>query len=115
MVKLSFGGDDWEYSFYSIIGFVFALVYLAFALFIIFYPVKDLQQIERDYLSGVFLSATLFGIPVVMFIGAMGMIYSRVEHKRGKILGLIAIIAPVVFLLALLNLTICLLYQILIK
>ena len=64
---------------------------------------KDLQQIERDYLSGVFLSATLFGIPVVMFIGAMGMIYSRVEHKRGKILGLIAIIAPVVFLLALLN------------
>ncbi len=100
---MGFGGGDRGYSFYAIVGFVFGFVYLAFALFILLYPASQLQQAVRDYLSGAFLSATLFGMPVVMLVGVMGFIYAQVEHKRGKILSLVAIIAPVVFLLVLLN------------
>lgn len=93
--------DEWEYDPYALVGFIFGLLYIIFTLIILFVSPNSLNTSTRDYINGIFLAAFLFGAPVIIFLGIMGAIYSSIEHKKGKILGITAIAAPLVFIAAL--------------
>ncbi len=95
------GDRDGEYHFYAILALIFALAYFAATLLIFFVPEDILTVSVRDILSGAFLVGVVFGMPIVMLVGIIAMIYARLEHKRGRLFGIFAIIAPIIFLVAL--------------
>ena len=90
-------GESDSYSFYAIIALIFDVIYIVGIGLAAFVDTTRLTVTLRDGLSGAFLVAMLFGAPVAMFVGALGIAYTRIEQKRGKIFGIFALILPVIF------------------
>lgn len=87
------------YSFFAVVGLVLSFVYLAAAVFVVMVPFASLAPDTRDTISGILLSMSYYGIPVMMFLAGFGLLYSFVSHLRGKLFVAITIIVPWLFLL----------------
>ena len=101
MVWVTVGDIDSEYDLYAIVGLVFSFFFAAAIIFMITVPTGRLSVDTRDYANGVLLAGALFGVPVSLLLGVSGIVFSKVEHSKGRWMGWSAIIMPLVFLVAL--------------
>jgi len=101
MVRVTMGDVDSEYDLYAIVGLVFSFFFAAAIIFMIAVPTSRLSVDTRDYANGILLAGALFCVPVSLLLGVAGIVFSKVEHSKGRWMGWFAIIMPLVFLMAL--------------
>lgn len=101
MVRVTMGDVDSEYDLYAIVGLVFSFFFAAAVIFMVAVPTDRLSVNTRDYANGVLLAGALFGVPVSLLLGVSGIVFSKVEHSKGRWMAWLAIIMSLVFLIAL--------------
>lgn len=101
MIRVSMGNTDSDYNLYAVVAFILAVCFLVLTLTVIFIPTDFMSSKIRDYANGMLLVATLFGTPVTILLGIAGVVFSKVEHTRGRLMAMGAIFMPIIFLVAL--------------
>lgn len=101
MIRVSIGDMDSDYNLYAVIAFIVAMGFLIMTLGVIFMSTEHMGVRARDYANGALLAATLFGTPVSILLGIAGVVFSKAEHTKGRLMAMAAIIMPIIFLVAL--------------